>query len=208
MCCVETHVRSPPAGPYGQISVRTSCKPPKAFPKRLEPKIESRKGELNSPIRAEFFRRSREKQAVGFVSIPISVDTRATPNIPRETRRAMAQTSRSIAPGTKRAMRDVTNAVSPRDIAPKPRASDLILWPIFSLYKCEDYLASCMSIVATYARSTLESIIRGIIIVIYVSQLAGVITLWQLRKTPKFLRSEIRTVASTPSNQLFLFMVK
>ena len=34
----------------------------------------------------------------------------------------MAQTSRSIAPGTKRAMRDVTNAVSPRDIAPKPRA--------------------------------------------------------------------------------------
>ena len=122
MCCVETHVRSPPAGPYGQISLRTSCKPPKAFPKRLEPKIESRKGELNSPIRAEFFRRSREKQAVGFVSIPISVDTRATPNIPRETRRAMAQTSRSIAPGTKRAMRDVTNAVSPRDIAPKPRA--------------------------------------------------------------------------------------
>lgn len=87
-------------------------------------------------------------------------------------------------------------------------SSDLILWPIFSLYKCEDYLASCMSIVATYARSTLESIIRGIIIVIYVSQLAGVITLWQLRKTPKFLRSEIRTVASTPSNQLFLFMVK
>ena len=102
--------------------MRTSCKPPKAFPKRLEPKIESRKGELNSPIRAEFFRRSREKQAVGFVSIPISVDTRATPNIPRETRRAMAQTSRSIATGTKRAMRDVTNAVSPRDIAPKPRA--------------------------------------------------------------------------------------
>ena len=34
----------------------------------------------------------------------------------------MAQTSRSIAPGTKRVMRDVTNAVSPRDIAPKPRA--------------------------------------------------------------------------------------
>ena len=34
----------------------------------------------------------------------------------------MAQTSRSIAPGTARAMRDVTNAVSPRDIAPKPRA--------------------------------------------------------------------------------------
>ena len=56
------------------------------------------------------------------MSIPISVDTRATPNIPSETRRAMAQTSRSIAPGTARAMRDVTNAVSPRDIAPKPRA--------------------------------------------------------------------------------------